>query len=86
MGGLLARHRPTPATSDQAGATGLGDLGTVRVLEQPTTSQTFVMREMGFEVARKHDRLRKVTLVVGFLLPLIALAAATADHALLAAA
>ena len=74
-----------PATSDRASATGLGDLGTVRVLEQPTTSQTFVMREMGFQVARKHsDRLRKVTLVVGFLLPLIALAAAlAADHALL---
>lgn len=74
-----------PATSDRASATGLGDLGTVRVLEQPSTSQTFVMREMGFRIARKHsDRLRKVTLVVGFLLPLIALAAAlAADHALL---
>ncbi|MDA8574619.1 dimethyl sulfoxide reductase anchor subunit [Alphaproteobacteria bacterium] len=60
-------------------ATGLGHLGAVRVLEQPTTSATYVMREMGYRIARKHsDRLRRITLGVGFLVPLILLAAASA--------
>lgn len=67
------------ATSTPESATGLGHLGTVRVLEQPTTSATYVMREMGYRVARKHsDSLRRITLGVGFLVPLIALAASSA--------
>jgi DMSO reductase anchor subunit len=58
-------------------ATGLGRFGKVRVLEQPHTQANFVMREMGYQVARKHaQRLRRVALLTGFLLPagLVALA------------
>ena len=37
-------------------ATGLGRFGTVRVLDQPHTQANFVMREMGYTVARKHAK------------------------------
>jgi len=51
-------------------ATGLGHLGKVRPLEPPHTQPNFVMREMGYRVARKHAlKLRKLTLLLGFGLP-----------------
>lgn len=41
-------------------ATGLGVLGRVRQWEAPHTGENFVMREMGYRVARKHrERLRR---------------------------
>jgi DMSO reductase anchor subunit len=47
-------------------ATGLGAIGKVRLLESPHSSENYVMREMGYTIARKHAaRLRKVALVVG---------------------
>ncbi len=56
-------------------ATGLGQLGTVRMLDAPHTQANFVMREMGFQVARKHARqLRRLALIAGFLLPALLLA------------
>lgn len=52
-------------------ATGLGDLGRVRLLEAPTTSRNYVMREMGYRVARKHaTKLRAIAGILGVLLPL----------------
>src|SRR4029079_2351388 len=52
-------------------ATGLGYLGKVRVLEPPHTQPNFVMREMGYRVARKHaQRLRKAVLLFAFGLPI----------------
>ena len=55
-------------------ATGLGSLGKVRVLEQPHSTANFVMREMGYQVARRHgERLRQLALVSGFLLPIVLL-------------
>ena len=51
-------------------ATGLGGLGRVRPLDPPHTQPNFVMREMGFAVARKHAvALRWMTLGAGFLAP-----------------
>jgi DMSO reductase anchor subunit len=51
-------------------ATGLKALGTVRVLEPPHTQANFVMREMGFVVARKHALiLRRLVLIIGFAVP-----------------
>ena len=35
-------------------ATGLGRFGTVRPLDPPHTQPNFVMREMGYQVARRH--------------------------------
>jgi DMSO reductase anchor subunit len=52
-------------------ATGLGHLGKVRPLEPPHTQPNFVMREMGYKVARKHARrLRDLTLLLAFGLPI----------------
>ncbi len=65
-----------PRESTSGSATGLGRFGTVRPLESPHTQANFVMREMGYAVARKHvDRLRLLVQVVGFVVPLVALAA-----------
>jgi DMSO reductase anchor subunit len=55
-------------------ATGLGHLGKVRVLEPPHTQPNFVMREMGYKVARKHAQtLRKLALIFAFGVPIAAL-------------
>jgi DMSO reductase anchor subunit len=51
-------------------ATGLGHLGKVRVLDPPHTQPNFIMREMGYRVARKHAQmLRKAALLFVFGLP-----------------
>jgi DMSO reductase anchor subunit len=55
-------------------ATGLGRLGKVRPLEPPHTQPNFVMREMGYRVARKHaERLRKLALLLAFAVPIAGL-------------
>ena len=54
-------------------ATGLGYLGKVRPLEPPHTQPNFVMREMGYRIARKHARrLRSLTLLLAFAVPVVA--------------
>ena len=51
-------------------ATGLGKFGKVRTLEPAHTQPNFVMREMGYTVAREHAlKLRKITLLLGFAAP-----------------
>ena len=64
-------------------ATSLGAIGRVRPLDPPHTQQNYLLREMGFRVARKHaGRLRNIALAAGFaapaLLSLLALAGAPA--------
>jgi DMSO reductase anchor subunit len=45
-------------------------LGKVRTLEPPHTQPNFVMREMGYRIARKHAlRLRNIALVAAFGVP-----------------
>ncbi|MDG1273836.1 MAG: dimethyl sulfoxide reductase anchor subunit [Alphaproteobacteria bacterium] len=65
-----------PSRSTSATATGLGDGSeSVTLLDSPTTSENFVMREMGFSVARKHtQKLRKLTFISLFLIPTVAAA------------
>ena len=54
-------------------ATGLGRFGTVRPLDPPHTQPNFVMREMGYQVARRHaERLRWLSAALLFLLPIMA--------------
>jgi sulfite dehydrogenase (quinone) subunit SoeC len=66
-------------------ATGLGRFGKVRVLEQPHTQANYIMREMGYEVARKHaHRLRRITLLTAFLLPAGLIALATVSGPMIA--
>jgi len=55
-------------------ATGLGRFGKVRPLEPPHTQPNFVMREMGYKVARKHAlKLRNAVLVFAFAVPIACL-------------
>ena len=58
------------APSTTGTATGLDHLGTVRQLEAPHTSENYLLKEMGFAIARKHaTRLRRMALNLGLLLP-----------------
>jgi sulfite dehydrogenase (quinone) subunit SoeC len=61
-----------------ASATGLTAFGTVRPLDQPHFTENYVLREMGYQIARKHAaKLRRIAAGLAFLLPaLLALLAA----------
>ncbi len=55
------------ATSTAGSATGLGHLGEVRLFEAPHTSENYLLKEMGFQIARKHAaKLRRIALLAGF--------------------
>ena len=65
------------APSTVESATGLGRRGRVRMLEPPNTEENYLLKEMGFRVARKHRlRLRFVARIAGFLVPMLATAVA----------
>jgi DMSO reductase anchor subunit len=56
-------------------ATGLGRFGTVRPLDPPHTQPNYVMREMGYQVARRHAvKLRGMATLLLFLVPLAGMA------------
>jgi len=60
----------TSAPSTVASATALGSRGRVRLLESPHTQDNYLLREMGFRIARKHRvRLRAVARLAAFALP-----------------
>jgi DMSO reductase anchor subunit len=71
----IDRARPAATT---ARAVGMEHLGDVRLLDGPHTGENFVMKEMGYRVARKHARrLRKIAFAFGGILaPVFAVAAA----------
>jgi DMSO reductase anchor subunit len=81
-----------PPVATIESATGLGSLGQVRMLESPHTEENYLLREMGYAIARKHAaRLRTIALAVGFIAPVVlllvgALLAASAGPALLVVA
>lgn len=51
-------------------ATGLGRFGEVRPLDPPHTTANFVMREMGYSIARKHaEKLRRMAVATAFAVP-----------------
>lgn len=55
-----------------ADATGLVRYGQARLLERPHTEQNYLQKEMGFQVARKHDgKLRVTVLLSGFAAPVL---------------
>jgi DMSO reductase anchor subunit len=61
-----------PATSTPESATGLGQIGKVRLLEAPHTEENYLLREMGYRIARKHaSALRRIALAGGGALPLV---------------
>jgi len=68
-----------PATANSA--TGLAG-GTVRSVEWPHTERNYLLKEMGYRVARKHaGRLRVVARLAAFAIPALLLAAALAAPA-----
>lgn len=51
-------------------ATGLGRFGKVRPLEPPHSQPNYVMREMGYQIGRKHaQKLRRIAVVLLFVVP-----------------
>jgi DMSO reductase anchor subunit len=51
----------------------------VRLFEAPHTSENYLLKEMGFQIARKHAaKLRRIALVLGFILPFVLLLASLA--------
>lgn len=76
LGGILkARYwfviNSAKKTYTAEAATGLGRFGTVRPLDPPHTQPNFVMREMGYQVARRHaEKLRRLALILLFVLPI----------------
>lgn len=76
----LAYWRETdaaPFASTAESATGLGSFGRVKRFEAPHTEANYLLREMGFVLARRHGpRLRRLALLLAFVLPPLALAVA----------
>lgn len=67
------RHIETaaPAATIES-ATGLGSLGSVRALEAPHTEENYLLREMGYVIARKHAaKLRRIGFGLAFIAPLV---------------
>ncbi len=59
-------------------ATGLGGIGKVRLFAAPHTEENYLLREMGYKVARKHAvKLRLIALALGFTAPAILVYLAT---------
>ena len=60
----------TSSPSTVASATLLGSRGKVRMFEPPHTEENYLLKEMGFRLARKHRaRLRRITRFAAFGLP-----------------
>jgi DMSO reductase anchor subunit len=60
----------TIAASTPESATGLAAMGQVRLLEPPHTEENYLLKEMGFVIARRHGaKLRRIALVAGFAVP-----------------
>jgi DMSO reductase anchor subunit len=75
------------APSTVASATGLGLRGAVRMLEPPNTEENYLLKEMGYRIARKHRlRLRFIARLAAFALPLAATLVALFAMSIIAAA
>jgi DMSO reductase anchor subunit len=73
------------APASAASLTGLSRFGTVRPLDPPNTETAYLMREMGFRIARAHAaKLRRIALWGGFVAPAVLLAIASVGGGLVA--
>ena len=86
VGYWRAMRRAAPASTAES-ATGLGNLGRVQALEAPHTEDNYLLREMGYRIARKHaDRLRNLAVFFGLGWPLAILALGIGGPALIVVA
>ena len=59
-------------SSDTGTATGLGEIGSVKLLERPHTGENYLTKEMVHQIGRKHaQKLRMIAKVLGGLVPAI---------------
>jgi len=66
------RMRDTKPLSTPESATGLGFIGSVRLLERPHVTENYLTREMGFRIARKHAaKLTRISFILGAIVPFI---------------
>ncbi len=67
------RHiNSSKAVSTAESATGLGPFGKVSLAASPHSADNYLLKEMGFKIARKHaTKMRWITVIFGFLLPFI---------------
>lgn len=62
-------------------ATGLGRIGKVRLLEGPHSGTNYLLKEMAYQVARKHaEKLRLIGLSVGLVLPVLLIWTMPSNH------
>jgi DMSO reductase anchor subunit len=75
---LYWRHiHNSKAVSTAESATGLGQFGKVSFAGSPHSQDNYLLKEMGFKIARKHARkMRIIAAVLGFIVPLILIAIA----------
>ena len=65
-------HAPPASTAGTA--TGLGHLGKVEMTGSPHDQDNYLLREMGYRIARKHSaKLRVIAMVLGFAMPWLAI-------------
>ncbi|MBV5323812.1 MAG: dimethyl sulfoxide reductase anchor subunit, partial [Rhodospirillaceae bacterium] len=61
-------------TATAGSATGLGRFGKVKLFAAPHTEENYLLKEMGFKIARKHAvKLRRIALLLGWAAPVLAL-------------
>ncbi|AWC23564.1 Formate-dependent nitrite reductase, membrane component [Aminobacter sp. MSH1] len=71
------RLRTLVPLSTPESATGLGNIGHVRLFERPHINDNYLTREMGFKVARKHAlKLSKIAMIAGGAVPVLLLVVA----------
>lgn len=79
----IDRAKPV-ATAETA--TGLGAIGKVRPLDPPHTEENYLLKEMGFRIARRHAaKLRRIALLLGFAVPALLIVLALATTGIIAA-
>ena len=62
-------------------ATGLGNLGKVRLLEKPHSGENYLLHEMVYVVGRKHAaKLRVLAMLLGALLPIVLILLTEVNH------
>ena len=62
------------AGSTPESATGLADWGKVRLLESPHSNPNYLMKEMVYQIGRKHSNaLRRISILFGAVIPIILL-------------